>query len=75
MGTDINVAVEFIGQMMEVKTKYNILIKYLLNNSTLNYSKTELRIDGCENIIKALEPEKYDARFDILRCEDKINNE
>lgn len=66
---------EIIGKLAEVKTKYNVLIDYLINNSRLNYNKTSLSIDGCEDIIKALEPEKYDARFDILRCEDKINNE
>lgn len=66
---------ETVGKLAEVKTKYNVLIDYLINNSTLNYNKTELRIDSCEDIIKALEPEKYDARLDILRCEDKINNE
>lgn len=66
---------KLVTDLIEIKAKYDILIDYLINNSTLNYNKTELRIDGCEDIIKALEPEKYDARFDILRCEDKINNE
>ena len=66
---------EIIGKLTEVKTKYNVLIDYLINNSRLNYNKTSLTIDDFEDIIKALEPEKYDARFDILRCEDKKNNE
>lgn len=70
-----NVTMELVGQMMEVKTKYDVLINYLIDSARLNYNKTSLSIDDCSEIIKALEPEKYDARFDILRCEDKINNE
>lgn len=63
-----NVTMELIGQMMEIKTKYDVLINYLINSARLNYNKTSLSIDDCSEIIQALEPKKYDARFDILQA-------
>ena len=68
-----NVTMELIGQMMEVKTKYNILIEYLLNNARLNYNETGLKIEDVEDIVKALEPEKYNKRYNILITKDEMN--
>lgn len=65
-----NNTIEIIGKLSEVKTKYNILIDYLINNATLNYSKTELNFSNVEEIVRALEFEKYDAKFDLLKAQE-----
>jgi hypothetical protein len=70
----ISCSVELIGILTDVRAKYNILINYLINNATLNYNKTELNFSGIEEIVKALEFEKYDAKFDKLK-EKELNKE
>ena len=65
-----NNTIEIIGKLSEIKTKYNILIDYLINNATLNYNKTGLNFSNVEEIVKALEFEKYDAKFDLLKAEE-----
>lgn len=62
--------IEVIGKLAEIKTKYNILIDYILENSRLSYNNTELNFDNVEKIIKALEPEKYDAKLDLLQAKE-----
>lgn len=64
---------KLIIDLIEVKAKHDTLINYLINNADLNYAGTELRMNNAEEIIRALEPEKYKARFDILICEKKEN--
>lgn len=58
---------QLISELVEIKTKYNILIDYLIYNSTLNYNETEIRFDGVEKIFRTLEPEFYDDRLDALQ--------
>ena len=60
---------ELISKLTEIKTKYNLLIDYLLNDAQLSYNNEKLRIDDCASIIKALEPSKYAAKFDELTNE------
>lgn len=59
--------VELISKLTEIKTKYNLLIDYLLNDATLSYNELNLRINDCANMLKALEPSKYDAKFNELK--------
>lgn len=64
---------EFINEMSIIATKYNVLVEYLLNNARLNYNETGLKIDDVENIVKALEPEKFNKRYNILITKDEMN--
>lgn len=57
---------ELISTLTEIKTKYNLLIDYLLSDAELSYNKEKLRLDDCSNIIKTLEPSKYAARLNEL---------
>lgn len=57
---------ELISTLTEIKTKYNLLIDYLLSDAILNYNGEKLRLDDCSNIIKTLEPSKYAARLNEL---------
>lgn len=58
--------VELINEFSKAKTRYDILVNYLINNAELSYSKDKLRIEDCSNIIKALEPEKYNNKLNML---------
>lgn len=63
---------KLVNDLVEMKTKYDVLIDYLINTSTLNYSETDLRVDDVQDILKALEPKKYEDRLEILKCKKKI---
>ena len=63
---------KLVNDLVEIKTKYDVLIDYLINTSTLNYSETDLRFDDVQNILKALEPDEYNDRLEILKCKEKI---
>lgn len=63
---------KLVNDLVEVKTKYDVLIDYLINTATLNYSETDLRVDDAQDILKALEPDKYNDRLEILKCKKKI---
>lgn len=60
---------ELISKLTEIKTKYNLLIDYLLNDAELSYNNKNLRLNDCTSIIKALEPNKYNAKFKELTDE------
>lgn len=60
---------KLVTDLIEIKAKYDVLIDYLINNSDLNYSGTELRINNVEEIVKTLELEKYEKRFNTLKRE------
>lgn len=57
---------ELISTLTEIKTKYNLLIDYLLSDADVSYNKDKLRINDCSNILKTLEPSKYAARLNEL---------
>ena len=63
---------KLVNDLVEIKTKYDVLIDYLINTSTLNYNETDLRVDDVQDILKALEPDKYNDRLEILKCKKKI---
>lgn len=63
---------KLVNDLVEIKTKYDVLIDYLINATTLNYSETDLRVDDVQDILKALEPDKYNDRLEILKCKKKI---
>lgn len=63
---------KLVNDLVETKTKYDVLIDYLINTATLNYSETDLRVDDAQDILKALEPGKYNDRLEILKCKKKI---
>lgn len=64
-----------INELVGIKTKYDVLVEYLLGNARLNYSKTSLSIDGCEDIVKAVEPKKFDEKYDLLSIADGMMND
>lgn len=66
---------ELISKLVEIKSKYEMLVNYLLNNAELNYYKNKLRFNDCEDVIKALEEEKYNAKFNELNVETSEKNE
>lgn len=63
---------KLVNDLVEMKTKYDVLIDYLINTATLNYSETDLRVNDVQDILKALEPDKYNDRLEILKCKKKI---
>ena len=54
--------------------KYDALIRALIENTRLNYSKNDLRIDDDKNVIiallKAFEPDEYAEQLNDLLEED-----
>lgn len=66
---------QLVRDLVKIETKYNTLIEYLLNNARLNYSETSLSIDGCEDIVKALEPKKFDEKYDLLSIKKSMMND
>lgn len=65
--------IEIINELSTIKTKYKILVDYLINNSDLSYDKEELRTEDCSDLLQSLEPEKYNVRLDYLQELNKIN--
>lgn len=63
---------KLVNDLVEMKTKYDVLIDYLINTATLNYNETDLRVDDVQDILKALEPDKYNDRLETLKCKKKI---
>lgn len=50
--------------------RYNNLIKFILNNSKLNYDESRLVIDYGEIVleyVKAIEPARYKQKYDELK--------
>lgn len=66
---------QLVRDLVKIETKYNALIEYLLGNARLNYSKTSLTIDDCRDIVKALEPKKFDEKYDLLIIADGMKND
>lgn len=64
---------ELINELSATKTKYKILVDYLINNTTLSYDKTELRTGDCSELLMSIEPSKYIARLDYLKELNKTN--
>ena len=60
--------------------KYDALIRTLIENTRLNYSKNDLRIDDDKNeiiaLLKAFEPEEYAEQLnDLLENEERVNDD
>ena len=65
--------IEIINELSTIKTKYKILVDYLISNAYLNYDNTEIRTNDCSILLQSLEPEKYNARLDYLQELKKTN--
>lgn len=63
---------ELISKLAEIKTKYNMLVDYLINSADLNYNGSKLRFSDCEDVIYALEKEKYEEKLEVLRCKEIV---
>lgn len=65
--------IEIINELSTIKTKYKLLVDYLINNSNLSYNNKELRTNDCSNLLQSLEHEKYNVRLDYLQELNKTN--
>lgn len=63
---------KLVNDLVEVRTKYKALVDYMINTSRLSYDSKSLRVEDCGEILRSLEPEKFNDRLEILRCEEKI---
>ena len=66
---------QLVRDLVTIETKYNTLVEYLLNNARLNYNETGLKIDDVEDIVKALEPKKFDEKYDLLSIRKSMMND
>lgn len=63
-----------------IEIKYDALIRALIENTRLNYSKNDLRIDDDKNeiiaLLKAFEPDEYAEQLnDLLENEERVNDD
>lgn len=64
-------------QLIEIKSKYSMLLKSLYNNARLNYREDDLDFSysDIEVLVKYLEPEIYERKIDELLEEKKLKKE
>lgn len=64
-------------EMYEKVFKYDMLVNYLFRKSNLSWTNETIGIDSYEfsNIMKILEPDRYDCKLENLKVREKEEKE
>lgn len=64
-------------EMYEKAFKYDMLVNYLFRKSNLSWTNETIGIDSYEfsNIMKILEPDRYDCKLENLKVREKEEKE